>query len=177
MESDSQPPPYVLKHSLIGQIYILSSDKGVAYIAFDEEYYKRGVEKLVNIYGEETVAGWLKNPPESAFEAYKQLMEYFDGKRKAFNLPLDLSLTVSDFQRRVLEEVVKVPFGYTTTYGRISEAIGGSARAVGTANAKNPISIIIPCHRVLGSDGNLRGYGGGIPVKEALLRLESSRLI
>ena len=177
MESDSQPPPVRLQHPLIGQLYILCSDKGVAYIAFNENSFQWGVGKLSKIYGRETVEAWLINPPDCAPEAYKQLTEYLDGKREAFNLPLDLSLTVSDYQRRVLEEVVKVPFGFTSTYGKISDTVGGSARAVGTANAKNPISIIIPCHRVLGSDGNLRGYGGGIPIKEALLRLESSRLI
>ncbi|MBC8279069.1 MAG: methylated-DNA--[protein]-cysteine S-methyltransferase [FCB group bacterium] len=177
MESDLQPPPVRLQHPLIGQLYILCSDKGVAFIAFDEECFLRGVDKLNKVYRRDDVEEWLENPPDCALETYNQLIEYLDGKRGAFNLPLDLSLTVSDFQRRVLEEVVKVPFGFTTTYGKISELAGGSARAVGTANSKNPISIIIPCHRVLGSDGNLRGYGGGIPIKEALLRLESSRLI
>lgn len=177
MESDSPPPPLRLQHPLIGQLRILCSDRGAAFIAFDEDNFRRGAEKLAKVYGPQAVGTWLEHPPECAQETYDQLIEYLDGKRRAFNLPLDLSLTVSDYQRRVLEEVVKVPFGFTTTYGRISELVGGSARAVGTANAKNPISIIIPCHRVLGSDGNLRGYGGGIPVKEALLRLESSRLI
>jgi len=177
MESDSQPLPVRLQHSLIEQLYILCSDKGVTYIAFNEDSFQRGVGKLSKICGKEAVEKWLENPPDCALETYNQLIEYLDGEREAFNLPLDLSLTVSDFQRRVLEEVVKVPFGFTTSYGKISDRVGGSARAVGTANAKNPISIIITCHRVLGSDGNLRGYGGGIPIKEALLRLESSRLI
>jgi methylated-DNA-[protein]-cysteine S-methyltransferase len=102
-----------------------------------------------------------------------QLDEYFNKKRQVFNLPLKLEGTV--FQKRVWQELLKIPYGETRSYGEIARALNipKGARAVGLANNKNPVSIIVPCHRVIGSDGKLVGYGGGLPVKEALLRLES----
>jgi methylated-DNA-[protein]-cysteine S-methyltransferase len=102
-----------------------------------------------------------------------QLDEYFNGKRKKFAVPLDLRGT--DFQISVWRALLDVPFGSTASYGRIADAIGrpGSARAVGGANHRNPVSIIVPCHRIIGGDGNLTGYGGGLWRKEWLLRHES----
>jgi len=110
-------------------------------------------------------------------EVKKQLDEYFDKKRTVFDVPLNPKGT--DFQKRDWQELLKIPYGETRSYGEIAKALGipKGARAVGLANNKNPISIIIPCHRVIGSDGKLVGYGGGLPVKEALLRLEGSRFV
>jgi methylated-DNA-[protein]-cysteine S-methyltransferase len=101
-----------------------------------------------------------------------QLNEYFDGKRNSFDLKLNPDGT--DFQKEVWKELLKIPYGETRTYQQIANAIGdpGASRAVGNANNKNPIPIIIPCHRVLSSDGKLTGYAGGIHRKEWLLNHE-----
>lgn len=105
-------------------------------------------------------------------EAFKQLNEYFEGKRKEFNLPLDPKGT--DFQKRVWNALLNIPYGETRTYKEIAIEVGNEkgARAVGMANNKNPISIIIPCHRVIGSNKKLVGYAGGLHIKEQLLSLE-----
>lgn len=101
-----------------------------------------------------------------------QLLQYFSGERKIFNIPIGLGGT--DFQRKVWMEIAKIPFGQTTTYLNISKKLGnpGAIRAVGAAIGANPILVILPCHRVLGSDGNLTGYAGGLDKKKALLELE-----
>jgi len=105
-------------------------------------------------------------------EAECQLKEYFDGARKSFDLPL--SLRGTPFQMAVWDALQKIPYGETRSYGDIARQVGrpGGARAVGMANNRNPISIIIPCHRVIGADGKLVGYGGGLDKKAFLLRLE-----
>ena len=105
-------------------------------------------------------------------QAINQLEAYFSGERTAFDLPLGAEGT--EFQRSVWEALLRIPYGETRSYGQIAEAIGKpkAGRAVGMANHRNPIAIIIPCHRVIGSDGSLVGYGGGINVKTFLLQLE-----
>lgn len=102
----------------------------------------------------------------------KQLTEYFDGRRREFDLPVKTAGT--DFQMLVWEELRRIPYGRTRSYGEIANAIGkpGAARAVGGACNKNPIAIIIPCHRVIGADRSLTGFGGGLEVKKRLLELE-----
>ena len=115
---------------------------------------------------------WIFN--EKPFEeARRQLSEYFAGERREFDLPLRLDGTV--FQVEVLEELKKIPYGETTSYAAIAERIGRpkAVRAVGAANGRNPIPIIVPCHRVIGKSGDLTGFGGGLDTKEALLRLEA----
>jgi len=108
-------------------------------------------------------------------KAAKQLTEYFAGRRTTFDLPLEFRGT--DFQKKVWEALMTIPYGETSTYGEIAKKIKNpnAARAVGMANNRNPIVIICPCHRVIGSDGSLTGYGGGLPNKEYLLRLEGAR--
>jgi methylated-DNA-[protein]-cysteine S-methyltransferase len=105
-------------------------------------------------------------------EAADQLTEYFAGRRTEFDLPLHFAGT--EFQRRVWAELRAVPYGETVTYGELAERLGRptAARAVGLANGKNPISIIVPCHRVLGASGQLTGYAGGLPRKRYLLDFE-----
>jgi methylated-DNA-[protein]-cysteine S-methyltransferase len=107
-------------------------------------------------------------------QAVQQLTEYFDGTRRVFELPLLPGGT--EFQRRVWGQLLQVPFGRTASYQDIARAIGRprAVRAVGAANGRNPISIVVPCHRVVGSDGGLTGYGGGLWRKEWLLRHEGS---
>lgn len=103
---------------------------------------------------------------------YEEVMEYLSGKRKAFDFTFELDGT--DFQKKVWKELTKIPYGETRTYKEIAVAVGNpkASRAVGMANNKNPISIVIPCHRVIGSDGKLTGYAGGLDMKKALLDLE-----
>ncbi|MCB8817675.1 methylated-DNA--[protein]-cysteine S-methyltransferase [Desulfosporosinus shakirovi] len=105
-------------------------------------------------------------------EAARQLGEYFDGRRKEFDLPLSLHGT--EFQQSVWEALQAIPVGETCSYKDIAVQIGNprASRAVGTANKRNPVIIIIPCHRVVGQDGSLTGYVGGLPVKQYLLELE-----
>ncbi|WP_417462200.1 methylated-DNA--[protein]-cysteine S-methyltransferase [Kordiimonas sp.] len=106
-------------------------------------------------------------------EAAKQLKEYFTGKRKSFDLPLEMHGT--DFQRAAWQALLTVPYGETASYEAQAIKLGGreKVRAVGTANGMNPISIIVPCHRVVGKDGSLTGFGGGLEAKRWLLDLEA----
>ena len=105
-------------------------------------------------------------------EAVYQLESYFAGKLKRFSLKVCLDVT--PFQKKVLTALQQIPYGETASYGEVAEKIGNpfASRAVGQANARNPIPIVIPCHRVVGSDGTLTGFGGGIELKQALLDLE-----
>lgn len=114
----------------------------------------------------------LEENPAVLSEAVTQLREYFSRIRREFDLPLDLRGT--PFQRRVWEELRRVPYGQTVAYGELARRVGrpGAARAVGRAVGANPVPIIVPCHRVVGADGSLVGYGGGLEIKAALLRLE-----
>ena len=115
--------------------------------------------------------GWV--PADAPFdEAKSQLDGYFAGRRRRFDLPLEPAGTA--FQRKVLEALQAIPYGETRSYKAVAEAIGKprAVRAVGAANARNPIPIIIPCHRVIGSDGSLTGFGGGLDAKRQLLALE-----
>ena len=107
-------------------------------------------------------------------EAVAQLKEYFDGTRREFDLPLALEGTA--FQRAVWEALLTIPYGETRSYGQIAQSIGNpkACRAVGMANNRNPIAIIVPCHRVIGANGKLVGYGGGLDIKERLLALEKN---
>ena len=115
---------------------------------------------------------WTVEETDLIKETKRQLDEYFAGKREEFDIPTRLEGT--EFQKRVWEELRKIPYGKTVTYKDIAEAVGcpKGFRAVGLANNRNPISIIYPCHRVIGSNGSLTGYGGGLDVKEKLLELE-----
>jgi methylated-DNA-[protein]-cysteine S-methyltransferase len=102
----------------------------------------------------------------------KQVDEYLNGNRKEFDIPL--LMVGIEFQRRVWKALMKVPYGITSTYGQVAEDMGSpkAVRAVGNANSANPISIIVPCHRIIGSNGELVGYGGGLSVKKRLLKME-----
>lgn len=127
-------------------------------------------------HGPEVAPNWVCSDEALPFaEAKRQLVAYFAGTRTEFDLPLAPQGT--DFQRRVWAELSRIAYGQTISYGELARRIGqpGSARAVGLANGRNPISIIVPCHRVIGTDGKLVGYGGGLSRKQALLSLETKR--
>ena len=114
---------------------------------------------------------------DAAFaQARAQLDEYFAGARTEFRVPLELAGNA--FERRVWRELLEIPYGQTASYGEIARRIGTphAARAVGLANGRNPVAVIVPCHRVIGADGSLTGYGGGLERKRLLLDLEAGRL-
>ena len=116
-------------------------------------------------------AGWERGPG-ALHEARAQLKAYFAGKLKTFDLPL--APQGSEFQQQVWLELLRIPYGATASYGDIARRIGDAtaSRAVGAANGQNPLAIVVPCHRVIGANGSLTGYGGGLPVKRFLLDLE-----
>jgi methylated-DNA-[protein]-cysteine S-methyltransferase len=146
-----------------GTIYLRASEKGIK-----ELYWQNASGPfLSSLKGESPEVKILAR-------AVKQLKEYFSGKRTQFDLPLDVAGT--EFQMRVWAELQKIPFGKTTSYGDLARKLGKEKafRAVGTANGKNPVSIIVPCHRVIAADGALGGYSGGLGVKKRLLELERS---
>ncbi len=144
----------------VGELLLAGEKDALCLVGFPEGAMRREPE-----------AGWTYS--EKPFtEAMQQLGDYFAGKRYSFDLNLCPGGT--EFQLSVLDELQRIPYGVTTSYGEIAERIGRpkASRAVGAANGRNPIPIIIPCHRVIGSNGAMTGFGGGIPMKKALLKLE-----
>jgi methylated-DNA-[protein]-cysteine S-methyltransferase len=154
-------------NSPMGRIRLVASDRGLAAIHWERD--DPGSTRIQNIKENDSHPVLL--------EAEKQLTEYFDGRRRIFSLDLDFSGT--DFQKKVWRALLEIPWGETRTYSQIAEKIGNpkAVRAVGAANGKNPISIVAPCHRVIGASGKLTGYAGGLENKALLLRLEHSILI
>jgi methylated-DNA-[protein]-cysteine S-methyltransferase len=152
---------YCYLSSPVGDLLLAGEEGALSLVAFPGEGRKHDPDP-----------DWIYNEQPFA-EARRQLGEYFAGKRRSFELPL--KLTGTEFQVRVLEELQRIPYGETKSYRDIAEQIGRpkAMRAVGAANGRNPIPIIIPCHRVIGSSGDLTGFGGGLDTKEALLRLEA----
>ncbi len=145
----------------IGDLLLAGDDAALSLVAFPEGSMRRDPEPDW-IYSEKPFAN-----------ARQQLTEYFAGTRKDFDL--SLSLAGTEFQLRVLDELRHIPYGETTSYGDIAARIGKpkAMRAVGAANGRNPIPIIVPCHRVIGRSGDLTGFGGGLDAKQALLQLEA----
>ena len=159
---------YVYKFidSPLGQLKLVASDKGLAAVLWENDDPRR-----VHL-------GPLVEDPDNRLlkEAEKQLDAYFKGKQKKFTVPLDFKGT--DFQKSVWTALLTIPFGETRSYRDIARQVGNPAavRAVGAANGRNPISIIAPCHRVVGSTGKLTGFAGGLEVKARLLALEGARI-
>jgi methylated-DNA-[protein]-cysteine S-methyltransferase len=120
--------------------------------------------------------GWRESARGPLAEAVRQLREYFAGRRTEFDLPLAPEGT--EFQRTVWLRLQEIPYGETISYGELAKRVGNpkASRAVGAANGQNPIPIVIPCHRVIGSNGKLTGFGGGLPTKQHLLQLEARQL-
>jgi len=152
--------------SPIGRL-MLTSD-GTALTGLYMNLYRNKPSKLPGL-GDD----WIQNATIDPLPAAaRQLKEYFAGKRREFNLPLRMEGT--EFQRRVWRELTKIPFGETRSYGQLAKHLNNpnGSRAVGLANGRNPIAIIVPCHRVIGADGSLTGFGGGLDRKEWLLTHE-----
>jgi methylated-DNA-[protein]-cysteine S-methyltransferase len=161
-----------LPHSPVGRVGVAANERGV--IALD---IGLGERDFVDQLKRRTRSG-VRRSADHVGTAIRQLEEYLSGARTSFDLPIDLSLT-SAFQRQVLLAALAIPRGETRTYHQVARRIGRptAARAVGQALGHNPLPIIIPCHRVLGSDGSLHGYSGGrgLATKAWLLRLEGAR--
>ena len=156
---------YKTMDSVVGKLKLVATDKGLAAILWENDNPRR-----VRLG---SVSENRKHPVLR--ETEKQLGEYFAGKRKRFSVNLDARGTV--FQNKVWEALRTIPYGETRSYGQIAAQIGNARamRAVGAANGKNPISIIVPCHRVIGASGRLTGFAGGLDVKERLLSLEGNQ--
>ncbi|QOX63451.1 methylated-DNA--[protein]-cysteine S-methyltransferase [Anoxybacterium hadale] len=156
---ESEDRSYGLYKTSIGEITIAASNSSIIKI----------------LYGNHIPPHTEENKTGLTDQAASEIKEYLTGKRIVFDVPLEPHGTL--FQKKVWEALMRIPYGETRSYKQIAEEIGnpGSSRAVGMANNKNPILIMIPCHRVIGSDGSLVGYAGGIPLKEKLLRLEQNR--
>ena len=159
---------YDLVESPLGELFVGVSDRGVCAISYAEP--ESVVEQLVRGFGSRVLRS-----PRPIDPAKRQLDDYFAGKRRSFDLDVDLRLA-RDFGRTVLGELGRVPYGEVTTYGALAASAGKprAARAVGTIMNRNPIPIVLPCHRVVGANGSLVGYAGGLERKQALLRLEGA---
>jgi methylated-DNA-[protein]-cysteine S-methyltransferase len=173
--------------SPIGSIHIECSEKGISKLVFADEmtshgntaltsYTSKGGSEMTSHVIPDFSAFTSKEAGEMTSQAISQLNEYFSHKRRIFDLPLDLQGT--PFQLRVWNELLSIPYGKTISYKELALQLGDAKaiRAAGTANGANPVSIIVPCHRVIGSDGSLIGYGGGLWRKKWLLEHESSLL-
>ncbi len=155
---------YDLVDSPVGPLLVAVSGRGLCKISFDPD---DRLEPLARAHGTRVLRTAKPVDP-----VRRQLDEYFEGVRHDFELPLDL--TVSGFYAEVLDELARVPYGETTTYGALAIRTGhpNGARAIGTVMHNNPVPIVLPCHRVIGANGSLTGYGGGLPAKKFLLELE-----
>jgi methylated-DNA-[protein]-cysteine S-methyltransferase len=141
--------------SPIGPLFVEGDERGLTRLYTDGHRFHRAAE-----------------PDDGFFAAVaEQLGAYFDGALTRFDLPLNPHGTA--FERRVWERLTEIPYGETATYGELARELGSVARAVGAANARNPISVIVPCHRVVGANGSLTGYAGGLELKRRLLDLET----
>ncbi|TAL65888.1 MAG: methylated-DNA--[protein]-cysteine S-methyltransferase [Legionella sp.] len=157
------PSYYHSMPSPIGDLKLIASDQGLQAILWENDNPAR----VPNHSPQEK-----QNHPV-LLEVAQQLKEYFAGQRQHFSLPLDFHGT--EFQKKVWQALLTIPYGETRSYGQIAQQIGNpkSMRAVGAANGKNPISIITPCHRVIGANGQLVGFAGGLKIKSYLLELEA----
>ncbi len=160
---------YDLVDTPVGQLLVAVTDRGLCEVSFDPEP-EREVETLARNFGARVLRS-----PRPTDNARRQLDEYFAGERQRFDLPVDLRLA-REFAGAVLKELARVPYGQLTTYGTLAAKAGRprAARAVGTIMNRNPVPIVLPCHRVVGSTGALVGYGGGLERKRALLELEGA---
>jgi methylated-DNA-[protein]-cysteine S-methyltransferase len=150
-----------------GVITVVGSDLGIRYVMFDNYAHPKPLERLR--ISETAIHDSVNN-------AITQLDEYFDGSRRNFDLPLDLQGT--EFQVAAWNALAEIPYGHTASYGQQAASIGRprAVRAIGGANGRNPVAIVLPCHRIVGADGSLTGFGGGIEVKKWLLDHEQTVL-
>jgi methylated-DNA-[protein]-cysteine S-methyltransferase len=160
---------YDLTDSPVGELLVATTDRGLCRIAYRPD---DALDELAGDFGVRVL-----RVPRRVDGIRRELDEYFEGQRQEFDLRLDLT-PVADFHRRALDELALVPYGQVTTYGALAAKVGRpkAARAIGGAMNRNPIPIVLPCHRVVGAGGSLVGYAGGLERKELLLRLEGALL-
>jgi methylated-DNA-[protein]-cysteine S-methyltransferase len=158
---------YDVIESPVGELALAATDRGLCRISYGVDGFD---DEVARVFG----ARVLRAPLD---QARRELDEYFAGSRRGFDLPLDLR--VAAFQGDVLTALARVPYGVTTTYGTLAREAGHpkAARAVGTVMNRNPIPIVLPCHRVVGADGSLTGYAGGLDRKRLLLGLEGAAVV
>ena len=156
--------------SPIGALLLAATEQGLVRVAFENEQHERVLEGLA-----EELSPRILAAPGRLDAAARELDEYFAGARRHFDLPLDLALA-RGFRRSVLEQLRRIEYGRTASYAAVAAAAGSprAVRAVGTACATNPLPLVVPCHRVVRSDGGLGGYRGGADAKRVLLALESA---
>ena len=161
---------YDVTDSPVGELLVAATDRGICWIEFSPH---EKLERLARHVGPRVL-----RVPRRLSAVRRELDEYFSGSRTAFDVALDIE-AVPGFQREVLLELAGVPYGEVTTYGALADRIGRprAARAVGGALNRNPVPIILPCHRVVGASGSLVGYAGGLERKHALLKLEGAALV
>ena len=158
----------------VGPLLVAATDRGLLRVSFDGggDDPEAALEQIARLAGPRVLRA-----PRAVAAAHAELDEYFSGKRRAFDLPVDLR-GQPGFAVSVLAELAKVPYGHTQTYGELATRAGNpkAARAVGMVMNRNPLPIVLPCHRIVGASGSLVGYGGGLERKEHLLRLEGAIL-
>jgi O-6-methylguanine DNA methyltransferase len=166
---------YLTLDSVVGPLFMAASDKGLVALEFDARLPgQQSLRPNPRQLRDENI-GFAFEPSRRAMNDYFcELEEYFSGNRRQFSFPLDLRGT--DFQIACWHALLAIPYGETRTYANIARAINKpkAFRAIGMANNRNPIAIVVPCHRVIASDGTLCGYGGGLDVKRKLLELEGA---
>ena len=160
---------YDLADSPVGELLVAATDRGLCRIAYRPD---DALEELAGDFGVRVL-----RVPRRVDDIRRELDEYFEGRRREFDLEVDLS-PVGSFHREALHELARVPYGQVTTYGALAAKVGHpkAARAIGGAMNRNPIPIVLPCHRIVGANGSLTGYAGGLHVKRALLELEGAML-
>lgn len=149
--------------SPVGRLLLASGEDGLRLIEFEEPWHPAAMDDA-----------WQEGDDEVLAATRRQLAEYFAGRRREFDLPLAPHGTA--FQMQCWRALALIPYGQTWSYGQMARHLGQptATRAVGAANGRNPLPIVLPCHRVIGSDGSLTGFGGGLPVKKHLLMLEGA---
>ena len=161
---------YTTVDSPVGTLLLAATPRGLVRVAYDVEDHDRVLDTMSH-----RLSPRVLRAPRRLDAAARELDEYFGGRRRVFDLPLDLSLSAG-FRQLVQRHLPEIGYGQTTTYGQVAKLVGNpkAVRAVGTACATNPLPVVVPCHRVLRSDGAVGRYVGGTDVKQALLRLESA---
>jgi methylated-DNA-[protein]-cysteine S-methyltransferase len=173
VRADLLDAAYDVIESPIGPLLVAATDRGLLRISFNRSYDPdTTLEEIARLTGPRVLRA-----PLAVEVAHRELDEYFDGRRHAFDLAVDLR-GLAPFTVAVLAELAKVPYGNTATYGELATRAGNpkAARAVGMVMNRNPIPLVLPCHRIVGASGNLVGYAGGLAIKEQLLRLEGATL-
>ena len=161
---------YQIMDTPVGRLLLAATDQGLLRVAFEREDHDAVLSRLAG-----SVSPRILRAPGRLEPVVRQLSDYFDGTRRTFDLPLDRRLSTG-FRRLVLAHLSDIGYGHTETYAQVAAAAGNpkAVRAVGTACATNPLPIVVPCHRVIRSDGSFGGYAGGQDAKRALLHLEAA---